>query len=53
LITFAITDGFAAYEHRRQVDWFSPAVIGRYFRLAGIVVALELAVLAVAGVVSR
>jgi hypothetical protein len=53
LLTFAITDGFAAYEHRRQVDWFSAAVIVRYFRVAAIVLSVELAVLAAAIAMTR
>lgn len=43
-ITFAVTDGLAAYEHQRQADWFSPATLVRYFRVALAGVVLELVI---------
>jgi hypothetical protein len=44
-VTFAVTDGMAAFESQRGADWLSPPVLARYFRVALLVVALELAVL--------
>lgn len=44
-VTFALTDGVAAYEHQRHSDWFAAATLKRYFALAIGLVALELVVL--------
>lgn len=45
VLTFALTDGVAAYEQQRGADWFAAANLKRYFRLATIMVCVELAVL--------
>lgn len=44
-LTFALTDGLAAFETQRGADWFSAAVLRRYFGVAAAIVLLELAVL--------
>ncbi len=45
-MTFAATDGVAAYWHERGVDWSAPEVLTRYLKFALVLVLLELAVLA-------
>jgi hypothetical protein len=45
-LTFAVTDGLAAFEDKRGADWLAPETLTRYFRVAVAAVGLELAVLA-------
>lgn len=45
--TFAATDGTAGYLTEQGADWFDPAALTRYFKLAAWLVAVELVVLAV------
>ena len=44
-VTFALTDGVAAYEHQRHTDWFAAASLKRYYSLAIGVAGIELVVL--------
>lgn len=44
-VTFALTDGVAAYEHQRHSDWFAAASLKRYYSLAIGVAGAELVVL--------
>ena len=44
-VTFALTDGVAAYEHQRHSDWFADAILKRYFGLAIGLAGVELVVL--------
>jgi hypothetical protein len=46
LATFAVTDGAAAWGLHRGTDWYSARSLGRYFRLALMMVAIEIVVLA-------
>lgn len=43
-VTFAATDGRAAYLEERKVDWYPPGVMGRYLGFALLLVVVELAV---------
>lgn len=45
-LTFAATDGVAAYEQQRHADWFAASTLKRYFRIAITLVGIELVVLA-------
>ena len=44
-LTFALTDGVAAYENQRHTDWFAAASLKRYFGIAIGLLVVELAVL--------
>jgi hypothetical protein len=45
-LTFAATDGLAAYGHARGWDWSRPQVLGGYYLVAGAIVLVEIGALA-------